>query len=312
VLLTLGGAEVPIDDSAAPIRSREGNVQGVVLVFRDVTERRCLENELRQRAEELVAADQRKNEFLAMLAHELRNPLAPIQNAIPILKHFGSEQPPLLQATQIIERQAQYARRLVEDLLDISRISQGKLSLQKQPLELAEVVAHAIEASRPLMEARRHTLSVSVPEEPIRLEADSARLTQVVVNLLNNAAKYTPEGGRITLTVEQEAEQAIVRVRDNGIGIAPQILPRVFDLFAQSPRALGHAQGGLGIGLSLVRRLVELHSGTVQASSTGPGQGSEFIVRLPVIDASQEWKAAPPHDESSGPVVLRPHSGSQR
>lgn len=246
--------------------------------------------DLQQRAEELVEADQRKNEFLAMLAHELRNPLAPIQNAAQSLKRLGQNQPELQRATAVIERQAHHARKLVEDLLDVTRISQGKISLQKQPVELAEVVAQAVEESRPLMEARQHQLTVNLPGEPIRLEADATRLIQVVANLLNNAAKYTDEGGQIELTVEQHSAEAVLRARDNGIGISAAMLPRVFDFFAQSDRAMRKAQGGLGIGLTLVRRLVEMHGGTVQAVSDGPGRGSEFVVRLPVIDKDQEWQ----------------------
>jgi len=246
--------------------------------------------DLQRRAEELVEADCRKDEFLAMLAHELRNPLAPIQNAVQVLKRLGHTQPEQQRATAMIERQARQARKLVDDLLDVSRIGQGKFSLHKEPVELAEVVAQAVEESRPLMEARRHQFTVNLPDEPIRLEADPTRLTQIVANLLNNAAKYTNEGGHVWLTVEQNGAEAVVRARDNGIGITPAMLPRVFDLYAQSDRALRKSQGGLGIGLKLVRSLVEMHGGTVQALSNGPDQGSEFIVRLPVIGRDQEWQ----------------------
>jgi signal transduction histidine kinase len=235
----------------------------------------------RRRAEELVEADRRKNEFLAMLAHELRNPLAPILNAVQVLKLRLHAPPEVQRAITAIERQARHAQQLVEDLLDVSRISQGKVGLHKEPLVLADVVAQAIEETRPLVEARQHQLTVSVPAEPIRLEADPTRLTQVVANLLSNAAKYTDEGGHICLTVEQHEAGAVLRVRDDGIGVTPAMLPRVFDLFAQSDRALRQAQGGLGIGLTLVRRLVEMHGGTVQAFSEGPGHGSEFVVWLP-------------------------------
>jgi PAS domain S-box-containing protein len=312
LLLRLDGAELPIDDSAAPIRSETGSILGVVLVFRDITERRRLESELERRADELVQADQRKNEFLAMLAHELRNPLGPIQNAVHILKHFGSADSPVLKAASVIERQAMHVRRLVEDMMDISRISRGKLSLQRQPLDLVEVIRQACEMCRPAIDARKHALSVKLPEEPIQLEADPARLTQVVVNLLTNAVKYTPEGGLISLSVEQEGGQVAVRVSDNGMGIAPEMLPHIFDLFAQAPRTLASSQGGLGIGLSLVRRLVEMHGGTIQASSDGPGQGSQFVARLPVIDRAQEWKTAPPHEETGGGAHIQDHVRAQR
>jgi PAS domain S-box-containing protein len=313
ILLSKGGIEVPIDDSAAPIRGQEGDLRGVVLVFRDVTERRRLENELHQRAEDLVQADRRKNEFLAMLAHELRNPLAPIQNAVHILKHQISAEGSPRQATEMIERQVQYARRLVEDLLDISRISRGKLSLRKEPLELADVVRQAVETSRPMIEARKHTLTVHVPEEPIRLEGDFARLTQLLVNLLVNAAKYTDEEGHISLAVEQQDGQAIVRVRDSGIGIAPEMLPHLFELYTQAQRGSSHAQGGLGIGLYLVRKLVEMHGGTVQAFSEGPGQGSEFTVRLPAVDAAREWHApSTARDSAVGLPHLEPLPQGER
>ncbi len=250
-------------------------------------------HDLQRRAEELVEADCRKDEFLAMLAHELRNPLAPIQNAVAVLKGLAHVPPEGQRATAIIERQAHQARKLVDDLLDVSRIRQGKIKLQKEPLELAEVIAQAVEQSRPLMEARKHRLTVNCLDEPIRLEADATRLTQVVVNLLNNAAKYTNEGGHIWLTVERRQREVVLRVRDDGIGITPAMLPRVFDLFAQADRALRKSQGGLGIGLTLVRRLVEMHGGTVQACSEGSGKGSEFVVRLPTAEASQEWQGSP-------------------
>jgi PAS domain S-box-containing protein len=284
ILISQGGAELPIDDSAAPIRGKEGNIQGVVLVFRDVAERRRLEHELRRQAQELIETDHRKNDFLAMLAHELRGPLGPIHNAVPLLKQLGAGQSQIVQTAEIIERQSHHARRLVEDLLDISRISRGQVGLAKQPLELAQVIGQALEISRPLVDARKQTLTVDIPEAPIRVEADPVRLTQVVVNVLNNAAKYTDEGGSIMLSVEKRGHQALLRVRDTGIGIAPDVLPHVFDLFMQSRRALGHSQGGLGIGLHLVRSLVAMHGGSVQARSDGPGQGSEFIVTLPTID----------------------------
>jgi signal transduction histidine kinase len=257
--------------------------------------------DLRRRAEELVQADQRKNEFLAMLAHELRNPLAPIQNAVQVLKHLGPGQPDIQWAAEVIGRQSQQARRLIEDLLDSSRISLGKVSLHKEPLELAEVIAQAVEESRPLMEARKHELMVRLPEQPIRLQADAARLNQVVANLLNNAAKYTDEGGHVWLTVEQKGAEAVLRVRDNGIGITPVMLPRVFDLYAQGERALSKSQGGLGIGLKLVHSLVEMHGGTVQAFSDGPGQGSEFLVRLPVMDMDREWQARTKDEKPTSP-----------
>jgi PAS domain S-box-containing protein len=226
-------------------------------------------------------ADRRKDEFLAMLAHELRNPLAPIRNAAQVLKLVGSADAHQQWAREVIERQTQHLMRLVDDLLDVSRITQGKVTLAREPLELATILQRAVEASRPLIDARRHQLTVELPPDPVRLEGDLTRLVQVVGNLLNNAAKYTDEGGDLRLEGAQEDGEAVIRVRDNGMGVPADLLPHVFDLFTQADRSLDRSQGGLGIGLTLVRRLVELHGGRVEARSGGSGQGSEFIVRLP-------------------------------
>jgi len=234
-------------------------------------------------AEQLRAADRRKDEFLALLAHELRNPLAPLRNAVSILRLKESPDPDVLWCRGVIERQATQLTRLVDDLLDVSRITLGKIKLQPQPLDLGSVVTRAVETSRPLIDAHRHQLIVTVPELPIRVEGDRARLTQVVANLLNNAAKYQNEGGTIALTVERDGGSAVIRVRDRGIGIAPEMLHEIFELFAQGERTLDRALGGLGIGLSLVRNVVELHGGKVTASSDGPGRGSEFTIRLPCL-----------------------------
>jgi signal transduction histidine kinase len=239
-------------------------------------------DKLRQRAKELVEADERKNQFLAMLAHELRNPMAPIRNAAKIVKSRGVPESQLQWAGNLIERQVQQAMQLVDDLLDVTRLSRGKVKLQRERIPLAPVVAQAVESSRPLIEARQHQLQVVIPEEPIWLEADPTRLTQVLVNLLNNSAKYTDKGGCISLTIQASQSQAVIKVKDNGIGMVPEMLPRIFDMFAQAQRALNHSQGGLGIGLSLVKSLVEMHGGTVTAFSAGPCKGSEFTVRLPV------------------------------
>ena len=229
---------------------------------------------------------------MAALAHEIRNPLSAVQNAVQLLTHFGSPEPRVPEAGEVINRQSHQALRLAEDLLDMSRIGQGKVRLEKQPLELGAIIKHAVEVSRLLIDARKHELSINLPDEPIQLEADPVRLTQVIVNLLNNAAKYTNKEGRISLTAEQKGGIAIVRVRDSGIGITKEMLPRVFDLFAQSERALALSRSGLGIGLKLVRSFVEMHGGTVQVFSEGPGRGSEFVVRLPVIDPAQETEAS--------------------
>ena len=212
--------------------------------------------------------DLRKNEFLAMLAHELRNPLAPIRNAVLILQQIPGKDSGVKWASDVIDRQVKQMARLVDDLLDVSRITRGKVQLKTERLDVAAVVSSAVETSRPLIDERRHDLSVILPPAPLWVTADPARLAQVLANLLNNAAKYTPEGGRITLAVERDGEDAVFRIRDTGVGIAAEMLPRVFDLFTQVDRSLDRAEGGLGIGLTLVHRLVEMHGGTVQASAT--------------------------------------------
>jgi PAS domain S-box-containing protein len=283
LLLGRDGIEVPIDDSAAPICTEQGEILGVVIVFRDTAERRRLERELQRRAKELIEADERKNDFLAMLAHELRTPLAPIGTGIEILKHVGNRDSVIVEAVDIIDRQARHMTRLVGDLMDIARISRGKISIHKEPLVLSEVVKRAVEMSQSFFDSRRQQLTVRLSEEPIHVQGDRTRLMQVTTNLLGNAAKYTKEGGSIFLCVEQQEGFAVLRIRDNGIGIAPEVLPHVFDLYFQSGRAIDRAAGGLGIGLKLVGSLVEMHGGTIEAFSEGVGKGSEFIVRLPMI-----------------------------
>jgi PAS domain S-box-containing protein len=247
-------------------------------------------------AQALRAADQRKDEFLAMLAHELRNPLAPIRNAVQVLKLVGPADANQQWAREVIERQVQHLARLVDDLLDVSRFTQGKVKIACEPLDLATIIQRAVEASRPLIDARHHQLSVALPPEPVRLEGDLTRLVQVVGNLLNNAAKYTDEGGSIHLEATREGAEAVIRVRDNGMGLPADLLPHVFDLFTQADRSLDRSQGGLGIGLTLVRQLIRLHGGRVEARSEGPGRGSEFIVRLP----AEAEAAAADAQESAG------------
>jgi PAS domain S-box-containing protein len=265
--------------SKFPILGPDGQPSLVGGMAIDVTERIQMEAALRD-------ADRRKDEFLAMLAHELRNPLAPIRNAVHIMKLVGPVEPNLQRSREMIERQSLHLARLVDDLLDVSRITRGKIALHREPVELASVIARAVETSRPLIDARRHELTVTLPPESVRVEADVTRLAQVVGNLLNNAAKYTEEGGRIGLTVEAAPAQAVLRVRDSGVGIPADLLPRVFDLFTQGDRSLARSEGGLGIGLTLVRSLVEMHGGSVEARSEGPGKGSEFVVRLPALRVS--------------------------
>ncbi len=284
VLVAREGRRIAIDASAAPIQTTEGEAKGVVLVFHDISDRRRMENELRDRAAKLALADRAKNEFLAMLAHELRNPLAPIFNALRTLSDTTSEPADLPWAMGIMERQVRLMARLVDDLLDVSRITQGKIELRKEHIELDSVLRNAVEVSRPLIESRRQSLHLYSCAEPLPVFADSARLEQVVCNLLNNAAKYTQEGGSIALCSGREGGEIVLRVRDNGLGIAPEMQARVFDLFTQAEPTLDRSEGGLGIGLTLVRTLVELHGGTIIVHSDGLGLGSEFEVRLPMAE----------------------------
>ncbi|MDB5931143.1 MAG: hypothetical protein JWR60_2850 [Polaromonas sp.] len=254
----------------------------VAIIFNDITERRHAELQTLEQAQVLADLDRRKDEFLAMLSHELRNPLAPISNAVHLLRLQAGESPLQKQARVIIERQLGRLNHLVDDLLEISRITTGRIQLRRERIAISGLLEQAIETVQPLIAQQRHVLTVSLPEQPVWLHADAARLEQVMVNLLTNAAKYTDEGGRIMLSVQTEGDTAVLRVRDTGIGIAAELLPRVFDLFTQAERSLDRSQGGLGIGLCLVQRLVELHGGSVSANSV-LGQGSEFVVRLPML-----------------------------
>jgi len=256
--------------------------------IRDITERSRLERQTHEQAEALAELHLRKDEFLAMLSHELRNPLSAIFNALYVLRLQDTENPIQQKAKIVIERQVGQLAHLIDDLLEVSRVITGRIQLHQERLEMRGIVERAIESARPLIDRRKHELSVSLPAEPIWLQGDPTRLEQVVVNLLNNAAKYTDEGGQIRLTAQQEGGEVVLRVRDTGVGIAPELLPRIFDLFTQADRTLDRSQGGLGIGLSLVQKLVELHGGTVEAHSVGLGQGSEFIVRLPALSPASE------------------------
>ncbi len=269
-------------------------VKAVVVNHRDIT--------LQRRAEEaLKEADRRKDEFLATLAHELRNPLAPIRNAVELLRLVGPGDEALEMARNVIERQTAHLTRLVDDLLDVGRVTTGKVQLRREILDAAAVMARAIETARPLVEARRHQLTVSVPDRPLPLEGDPVRLAQVLGNLLSNAAKYMEEGGRIELSARAEGETVVFRVRDEGLGVPPDMLTRIFELFTQVERNLDRAHGGLGIGLALVKRLVELHGGTVEAHSEGPGKGSEFVVRLPLLPMGNgEWEMGNDQQAPSG------------
>ncbi|MEO6192565.1 MAG: ATP-binding protein [Thermoanaerobaculia bacterium] len=242
----------------------------------------------------LKEAGHRKDEFLAVLAHELRNPLAPIRSAVQILRHEGTPTAALCSAREVIDRQVGQMTHLIDDLLDVSRISHGRIELRRERVELAEVVRSALEATGPLIESSGHRLDVALPPEPILLEGDPTRLSQIFSNLLNNAAKYTERGGQIRLAAEQAGHHVRVRVTDSGIGISPAHLPNLFKMFTQGEHSIERAQGGLGIGLALARSLVEMHGGTIEAFSAGPGSGSEFVVRLPVaVEAPRAEKPAP-------------------
>jgi len=269
------GRTFPAFVTDTPIFDAEGRLEAIIGVSTDVTERKQVEEALRE-------ADRRKDEFLATLAHELRNPLAPIRNSLHLFRLYGGSDPAAEQVCEMMERQVGHLVRLVDDLMEVSRITRGKVELRLAPVELAAVIRSAVESSRPLIEASRHQLAISLPAEPLIINGDSVRLSQIFANLLNNAAKYMEEEGQIWLQVRQQETSVLVSVRDTGIGISPEMLPHIFKMFTQVDRSTRMAQGGLGIGLTLVRTLVEMHGGKVEALSAGVGQGSEFVVRLPL------------------------------
>jgi PAS domain S-box-containing protein len=308
VRVARSGRRIDVALTISPIRDRNGAIVGASKIVRDITERKASEQaqqrtigELKRAEEALRQADQRKDEFLAVLAHELRNPLAPIRYAVAMARKEDTTDARRAQAQAIIERQVEHMGRLLDDLLDVSRITRGTLMLRRSSVDLGAVVGAAQESARPLIEARSHTLRVRLPEEPLRLVADPVRLAQVLANLLVNAAKYTDPGGRIELEASREGGELALAVRDNGIGISAEMMPRMFTLFAQASPALERSEGGLGIGLSLVRGLVELHGGTVSARSRGVGQGAEFVVRLPVGQPED----AEDGQETEAPVCAR-------
>jgi PAS domain S-box-containing protein len=261
---------------AYPLKDEAGEITEIVLIHTDITAEKRAEAALRE-------ADRRKDEFLATLAHELRNPLAPIRTSLQILDMPRLDEATARHSREVIGRQVRQLVRLVDDLLDVSRVMRGKITLRTERVELGTVVAQAVETAQPAIEAQGHRLSISLPDQPVTVRGDPVRLAQVFANLLTNAAKYTERGGHIALSAGSDADNAIVRVRDNGIGIAPDLLPKVFELFVQADTAATRSQGGLGIGLTLARNLVELHGGSIEARSEGLGKGSEFIVRLPSV-----------------------------
>jgi len=248
----------------------------------ETKQRAVLEAALRGKIDELAEVDRRKDEFLAMLGHELRNPLAPVTTALQIMRIHEGEPHRVARSREIVERQIEHMTRLIDDLLDVSRITRGKIELREQPLLLSAVIERAIESARPLIDERGHRIALDLPTEPVRFLADPARLAQVFANLLNNAAKYTDVGGRIWLRARAEGNELVVGVKDDGPGLTKELRTHAFELFMQGPQTRARAHGGLGIGLTLVRRLVELHGGTVEALSEGPGKGTEFVVRLPL------------------------------
>lgn len=304
ILVAKDERRVPIDDSAAPIRDAAGTVSGVVLVFRDVTEERAASHELLELANQLSDADRRKNEFLAILAHELRNPLAAIRSSVTVLQRAGRDPQMSAAAMGAIERQMRHLVRLVEDLLDVARISRGKLALQRAHMDLRQALEQAIEASRPLCDEAEQALEVELPDHPLPVEGDGVRITQAISNILSNACKFSPRGGRIRVSVDIESGHAIVRIRDNGVGIAADHLPRLFDMFTQVDTGLERTQGGLGIGLNLVKQLVEMHGGRVEARSEGLGKGSEFIVHFPLVTAAPQ--PSPGSAEAPATASLEP------
>jgi signal transduction histidine kinase len=274
-------------------------------VINDVTERREMEDTLRRMAADLSQADHRKDEFLATLAHELRNPLAPIRNGIELLKRTVPGHPQAQSVVGVMERQMGHLVRLVDDLIDVSRITRNKLELRRHTVELAPVAHAAVEACRPLLEGKQHALELALPPLPLHVDADPTRLVQVLANLLNNACKYTDRGGHLRLLVERQAQEAVISVQDDGNGIPPEMLPKVFGMFTQVDRKLEHTQGGLGIGLSMVKRLVELHEGSVSIHGQGEGKGTRVVVRLPTVFAPMPATGAPTVDGERVPAPPR-------
>lgn len=298
VLVAKGGVERPIDDSAAPIRIQGGPIRGVVLVFRDVTREKAAAQEQDRLNRELREKDVKKNEFLAMLAHELRNPLAAIGNAV-MLSSNAELREHLDWSLDVIRRQIHHLSRLIDDLLDVSRISHGKIELRCESLNIWTVVRYAVEMVRPMIDEKNHALELSVEDESaLWVDGDPMRLEQIFVNLLSNAAKYTGEGGMIEVAGRLDGDAVVVEVSDDGAGIPAEKIPEMFELFVQGDRSLARSEGGLGIGLTVVKNLVELHNGKITAESGGPGAGSRFTIRLPAVKPPPEPPPAPAETSS--------------
>jgi two-component system, chemotaxis family, CheB/CheR fusion protein len=295
VRITKDGRLIPVSLTVSPIHDAKGTVIGASKIARDISERRRAEKALRETEEGLRVANQRKDEFMALLAHELRNPLAPIRYALAAGKQRGATPEQRERFQEIIDRQVAHMSRLLDDLLNVAHITRGTLELRKSTMELTSVLGTAIEAARPFLDAKQHQLSVELPAEAPRLNADPIRLAQVFSNLLINAAKYTDPGGQIRITASTERDTLLVAVRDTGIGIPAEMMPRLFEMFSQAPHAVDRSQGGLGLGLALVRGIVQLHGGSVSARSDGTNRGSEFTVRLPLgVPASIAQASAQP------------------
>ncbi|HEX3251065.1 MAG TPA: PAS domain S-box protein [Pyrinomonadaceae bacterium] len=301
------GRRITVSLTISPIKDDSGNVVGASKIVRDVSEQKQMMDDLQRLAADLSAADQRKNEFLATLAHELRNPLAPMSNMLEVLKRADNDGEILKRAHETIERQLNQMIRLVDDLLDMNRITHDRLELRRSEVELESVIQQAVEVARPLIDAAHQELIVQLPKEPVYLNADRARLAQVFGNLLNNSCKYTKPNGRIALNAKRVDDEVLVTVRDNGAGIPPDKLGSIFDMFMQVDRSSERSQGGLGIGLRLVKRLVEMHGGSIEARSEGEGLGSEFIVHLLVVSrpaATLPAAGASPESSSERRVMI--------
>ncbi len=301
VRMAKDGHRIDISLTVSPIRDAEGRIIGASKVARDVTERKLAEEamqaERRRALEILVEADRRKDDFLALLAHELRNPLAPLRNGLEVMRLASGNADAVAKMRDIMDRQLSHLVRLVDDLLDVSRISRNKMELRRSRVLLADVISSAVETTQPALAAAGHELTVSLPPEPIHLDADLTRLAQVFGNLLNNSAKYTARGGHIRLTARREGDQVAVALQDDGVGIPAFALPNIFDMFSQVGRSIERSTGGLGIGLALVKGLVEMHGGTVEVASPGQGKGSTFTVRLRVLQDRAESSPGTPAEE---------------
>jgi signal transduction histidine kinase len=281
-----------------------GDQKAIQCNIRDITERRRMERQLQEQAKQLANESRLKDEFLAMLAHELRNPMAPICNGFDVLRILPPSGEEAKQTLDMMEEQTHNLVRLIDDLLDVSRVTRGKMDLRRQRVALTTIITNAIQTTQPLIHTHGHELTVRQARESLHVHGDPTRLTQVVANLLNNAAKYTPQGGKISLSTERIGDEVAIRVKDNGSGIASDMLPRIFEMFVQADNSLNRTQGGLGIGLTLVKSLVEMHGGTVEATSDGSGKGCEFTVRLPILPTSDvipEEATDVPHQTRSFP-----------